>query len=114
MTKCLRKTVTKEKHFIWDYGFKNSSLWSHGPVAFGPVVKQNIMAEASGGKKLLICSHSMVVRSRATERERERETERQREREREREKDRSREGGKEEGKKRQRGQRERKRDRHAG
>jgi hypothetical protein len=58
MTKYLRKSTYKEERFSWAPGFKGFSIWSFGPVAFGPVARQYIMTGACGRGR----SHLMEVR----------------------------------------------------
>jgi hypothetical protein len=44
----LRKQDEKEERFILAQDFLGFSPWSLGPIAFGPVVSQQIMAKAHG------------------------------------------------------------------
>jgi hypothetical protein len=48
----LRKITLKEEGFILAHGFRKFSSWSLGSI-FGPVVRQHIMAEEYGGRKLV-------------------------------------------------------------
>jgi hypothetical protein len=54
VSKYLRKINLKDERFNLAHSFRSLRPWSLGPVAFGPMVKQNVMAEAHGGGKLLI------------------------------------------------------------
>jgi hypothetical protein len=48
----LRKITLKEEGFILAHGFRKFSSWSLGSI-FGPVVRQHIIAEEYGGRKLV-------------------------------------------------------------
>jgi hypothetical protein len=51
--KTLRKSTLKEQGFISVHGFRGFSAQLLGPIAFGPVARQNIMAGTlgRGGRK---------------------------------------------------------------
>jgi hypothetical protein len=66
VTKYLRKYSYKEERFIMDHGFRDFSPCSFGPVTFGPMAPQYILAEACGRE----AAHLMVTRKQRAERER--------------------------------------------